>query len=394
MTTTNTPTTRVPWAVAGALLVDNFSYGLLIPLLAPWAVRLGVSEHDAGRVFGAYGIGVLLTVLLCPRVATGLSGRALLLGSVTTVAWASVALAFVHNPWAALVLRFVLGGASGVSWVVGPSVVMAAVVRERRGAAMGITMAGSGLGTLLGPAIGGVLADALGFEAPFVVVSVCAAAVAWVVWRVVPTTGLPGERDATATLLRDRHTQLTFALVCAGMGSVALLQPTLPPYLSHTFALGPLGTGLLFSTALVAYALASPWAGRVSDRIGARRACWLGLVGCAVSLPLVGVATSMVAMACALACVGVAVGLLLTPCMPLFAEHADRLVPGSFLTAYLFYNVAVAVGLLVGPYLGVELTTRMGMTTSLCALGAASALWALLAFGALWRVGAAKSAAH
>ena len=98
-------------------------------------------------------------------------------------------------------------------------------------------------------------------------------------------------------------------------------------------------------------------------------------------------------MACALACVGVAVGLL-TPRMPLSAEHADRLVPGSFLTAYLFYNVAVAVGLLVGPYVGVELTTRMRMTTSLCALGAASALWALLAFSALWRVRSVMSALH
>ena len=84
--------------------------------------------------------------------------------------------------------RLLQGAADGMTWIVGFAMIADLYGPEERGRAMGLAMAGSTLGIIIGPVIGGWLYEVGGIRLPFLVVAAMAVADLIVFALVAPRT--------------------------------------------------------------------------------------------------------------------------------------------------------------------------------------------------------------
>ncbi|GAX89944.1 MFS transporter [Effusibacillus lacus] len=156
---------------------------------------------------------------------------------------------------------------------------------NERGRVLGIYVSATVVGGLSGRIIGGVLADAFFWQAPFYVFALVAALLTVMIWRWLP----PSSRQSK----KDNHSLLGFLVHFAnpklvgtffigfsqffafiGVFTYIPFHVSQPPY-----SLGPTAISLLFVT-FVFGILSAPAAGYLSDRIGRRSTMALGhLVG-------------------------------------------------------------------------------------------------------------------
>ena len=107
---------------------------------------------------------------------------AIVLG-VTAVGIISFLFLLDDSPWYFIVLRFIEGAAGGAVIPAANAYVIDSVPAKERGAAFGWVGSANSAGFMLGPAIGGILGDWLGYTAPFIfggIVSLFTAVLLWV----------------------------------------------------------------------------------------------------------------------------------------------------------------------------------------------------------------------
>jgi hypothetical protein len=95
--------------------------------------------------------------------------KPLIVGGMALAGLVSFAFLLNDQPWYFIALRFLEGAASGAITPAANAYVMDAVPPEERGAAYGWIGASFSAGFMMGPAIGGLMVDAFGYSAPFIV---------------------------------------------------------------------------------------------------------------------------------------------------------------------------------------------------------------------------------
>ena len=139
-----------------------------------------------------------------------------------------------------------------------------------------------------------------------------------------------------------------------------MLEPVIPLVFRTRLGLGPGAIGTLFGIAAVASTAMHPIYGRLSDRFGGRRLMMIGLVGSALLLPLLSVATDFRSAAFAMVPMWMVFSMIVTPSLAYMAEAASAAGFESYGVVYGVYNMAWAVGLMVSPALGGFLLERIG----------------------------------
>ena len=139
-----------------------------------------------------------------------------------------------------------------------------------------------------------------------------------------------------------------------------MLEPVIPLVFRTRFGLGPGSIGTLFGIAAVASTMMHPVYGRLSDRFGGRRLMMAGLVGSALLLPLLSLATDFRSAAFAMVPIWMVFGMIVTPSLAYMAEAASAAGFESYGVVYGVYNMAWAVGLMASPALGGFLLERIG----------------------------------
>lgn len=102
------------------------------------------------------------------------------------------------HPWYFIAIRFIEGAAGGALGPAANAYVIDSVPASERGAAFGWLGSAFSAGFMLGPAIGGVMADLLGYYAPFLFAGTFALTTAFVLWR-----KMPGHRPSPDVLSRQ-----------------------------------------------------------------------------------------------------------------------------------------------------------------------------------------------
>ena len=262
--------------------------------------------------------------------------------------------------------RLAQGAADAVTWVVGFALVADRFGPAERGRVMGLVMAGSNFGFMIGPTLGGWLYEAGGMRLPFVAVAVVGGvAAAGLMWIRVPDAGGPGlsRQDRPISIreaLRTPDVRVCALAVVAAGGTIAMLEPVLSLFLADSIAMTPARVGLVFGIAAVASTALHPVFGRLADRIGARRLTLVGLVAVGLMLPAMSFTTSFATATVLYVLQAVAVAIVVTPSLAFMAEAIATTGVGSFGVAYGVYNFAWALGLLIGPAAGGVVYERLG----------------------------------
>jgi DHA1 family solute carrier family 18 vesicular amine transporter 1/2 len=149
-------------------------------------------------------------------------------------------------------------------------------------------------------------------------------------------------------------------LIVAAAATGAMLEPVIPLMFESRLGLGPAEIGTLFGIAAIASSAMHPIYGRLSDRWGGRRLMMAGLVGFALMLPVMNLATDFRSAAMVIVPTWMVFGMVITPSLAYFAEIASDAGVKAYGVVYGVYNVAWAVGLMAGPAVGGFFLERAG----------------------------------
>lgn len=153
------PTGAALATVYVTVFLDLFGFGIILPALPYYAQRLGASGLWLGVLFTAYSGAQLFGAALLGRWSDRVGRRPVLLLSLLGSTLAFTLCGFATSlPW--LIAARALAGAFGGSIATAQAYIADVTRPEARARAMGLLGAAIGLGFVLGPAVGALLAHA------------------------------------------------------------------------------------------------------------------------------------------------------------------------------------------------------------------------------------------
>lgn len=249
---------------------------------------------------------------------------------------------------AVLFLARVLDGVTGGNIVVAQAYVTDIMPEKRRTEALGYTMAAFGLGFIVGPAAGGILASLYGPRAPFMLAAAAALATVILTWLTLEES-LSAEdkarsRGGDSPRLRPaelvRNVPLVAALIVSFMsrfgmglliGTFALFAEAVL-FRSHDFATVSLGVGLMLMVVGLGQFLTQIFVLPASlKRYGDPLILLLGVVARALSMFLLAVAVEPIVGTLSLAVFALGSGLLFPPLQSLLTKTVARELRGGVL---------------------------------------------------------------
>jgi MFS transporter, DHA1 family, tetracycline resistance protein len=172
--------------MALTIFIDFTGFGLVIPLLPFWAEHLGANPFDVGLILTVYALAQFLFTPILGSLSDRYGRKRIIFFSLC-VEVVSFALTALAGSLPMLLIARVVGGIGASNIGSAQAVVADVTPPEKRAAGMGAIGAAIGMGFVVGPAIGGLLAPH-GEATPFWVALVMAAINAVLVLCLLPET--------------------------------------------------------------------------------------------------------------------------------------------------------------------------------------------------------------
>jgi MFS family permease len=344
--------------------IDLIGFGIVMPILPFYAVEFGASGSELGGVLASYAAAQLVFAPIWGRLSDRAGRRPVLLATIAGTA-ASLLLLAVARSLAWLLVARVLAGAFAANVSVASAWISDVTSDDQRTRYMGLLGACFGVGFVLGPAIGGLLAP-FGHPAPLLAaagLAACNAAYAAAVLREPPARRSAARDGARWGALRDPLvrrlclTNLAFSL------AVTQLEAMFALFMKDRFAYDVRQVAfLLVGMAVLMGGIQAGAMRRLAARFAERQLlCWgsAGLALAFVAMPEApSVALLLIPLALAAVGRGVAQPALMGMASLAAPEDQRGLVLGSFQSAASLARVIgpLAAGLLYdraisGPFL-------------------------------------------
>jgi MFS family permease len=289
------------------VFIDLLGFGIAIPLLPFYAQRFGAGADTITLLMATYSLAQFVALPYWGRVSDRVGRRPILLLtlSASILCWLTIAFA---DSLALLFVARALAGVMGGNATVAQAYIADTTTPENRARGHGMLGAAFGLGFLVGPAVGGLLAHAGSGEVDFQTPFLCTAALSAIalVFAAVqlPESLSPEARAAARNKPRiGRLQQISDAVTKRGLGllvALMFLTPFVFANVETTFALwsqdalgwGPRENGYAYSfMGLVAVLVQGGSIGPLTRTFGERGLLVLGplLIGAGMlGVPLMG----------------------------------------------------------------------------------------------------------
>lgn len=142
--------------------------GAVIPIRLIYAREHGATPEELGLMGSAFLLGQFAFQFPGGWASDRLGRKPLIIVGIIASGFLSFAFLAWDHPWYFIVLRFIEGAAGGALFPAANAYVIDAVPGKERGAAYGWLGSAFSAGFMMGPAIGGVMADVLGYASPFI----------------------------------------------------------------------------------------------------------------------------------------------------------------------------------------------------------------------------------
>jgi MFS family permease len=319
---------RLTVLIGAITFLDIALWSAVTPLLPRWQHELGASKADAGLIVGAYSGAVLIASLPIGHLSDRVGTRRMTVASTLVFACTFPLLGLADATWQLILVRFLQGLCSAVSWTAGVAWLSSAGDPSRRGASLGVVNAGASVAAMAGPAIGGPLVGAIGLLPTMLALS----GVMLVLFLgTLAEPEPPGEeepehgslRAAAGAARRSRKLRAAFAGILYVSLASGALQVLAPLHLGNT-GLSQSQIGLVFTFSAALASGVTLGVGILSDRIDRVRATVVLIAVLAIELSLFALGVSQggyIGLIAIEACVNSA---LFAVVFPLCAEGASE----------------------------------------------------------------------
>lgn len=395
----------------GTQFLAMVGMNLVVPFLPFFIRELGVTDPDAlarwsGFVFSGPFVLSFIATPIWGALGDRYGRKKMVVRAIFGLALSQLLIGFSQDVVQLFIFRIVQGAISGFI-ASSLALVSTNTPREKVGYAMGVMQSSSAGGMVLGPFVGGVLADLVGYrEIFFVTASLCTVAGVVVVLmvrelnRVAPGGKQFTVRENFSLMVHDRGLRIVALALVVGQMSVLMIEPIFALFVesfqADTRFISTIAGGI-FSISGLFMVISGPWWGTRTDRTGYRK-------NLAVAFAVVGICylghlfvASLVQLAALRAFLGFARGGILPTLYALTSVFAPPERQGGMMA---IASSLTMFGNLLGPTLGGLIAGHFGIeatfaVNSALLLGVSVIIWKQLDDSAVHApVPVAKPAPH
>ncbi|QOS78107.1 MFS transporter [Paenibacillus sp. JNUCC31] len=349
----------------GQFLV-NSGMTMITPFLSLYLAKdLGVvGEHEigiwAGFIFAANFLTSFLFQPLWGKLSDKYGRKIMLLRSGFGMAIVIALMGFAQSPWQLLLLRLLNGTISGFN-PAAVALISGTTPKDRMGFAMGISQSGQVAGTILGPLIGGLLADAVGFRPIFYITGGLIFAASMLAMFLVrekfdrkEAAKLPEQSVLSGLKELNKSSQLPALFAVTFLLQFAMISPMslLPLYVQKLHGSDvnvAFWAGLVGAVTGLSNMAMSPILGKLSDRIGSHKVLTFSLIGTGLML----IPQAFVQTVWQLIIVRFMMGVFMGGLLPSVNALIRSYTPDSMISrAFSFNTSTLALGNMLGAVIG------------------------------------------
>jgi DHA1 family tetracycline resistance protein-like MFS transporter len=328
-------------------VIDILGFGILIPLVPYMADRFGVAPALITPILGVYSLCQLIAAPLWGRLSDRYGRRPILMSSLAGACVSYVLLGLAHNVQGLVVARALAGFMAGN---IAAAFAYASDISTpaERAKSMGMVGAAIGIGFMLGPAIGGLLAGDDVRTANFVRPAALSAALSLLAIGLVffvlreshaqeRRAGPGAARRAGPVALLRSHPALrsiaaaSFLVTC----SQAIFESIFAIWALRKFGFGPRTVGLvLFSLAIIAVAVQGGLVRVLVPLFGETRLAIYGVGFYVAGLIIVAMAGALPLTLLGLSCCGIGGGAFIPCASALASKQAKARERGAVMGTY------------------------------------------------------------
>jgi predicted MFS family arabinose efflux permease len=319
--------------------------GVLIPAVPRYTHGpLGAGDVAVGLVVAAFSLSAFFLRPWAGRVADRWGRRPLMLAGAGLFAASTLAYGLASSPAALAGLRLLTGAGEALFWVGALTAVADLAPAERRGEAMSLASLSLYLGIGVGPLLGELAIDRLGFAAAWALAAGCGLVAVALALRVPDTR--PDDPEAGGPPARHRLVHpaglLPGLLLLAGITGMAGFLTFVPLYALDLGLDGSRGVLLLFAAIVVGI---RSLGARLPDRLGAARATRAAMALTAAGLAVAGAWRTPAGLVVGTAVFAVGIALLTPAVLTLAVEAVGPRERGAVLgTTSSFLDLALGLG--------------------------------------------------
>lgn len=365
---------------------------MIIPFLPLYLKEMGITDPaEAQRWSGViFGVNFLSAFVMAPiwgSMADKVGRKIMVLRSGIGMSIVILLTGLATSPLQLLLLRLLNGTVSGF---IPASISLTATntPKEKAGYALGMLQSGAVAGSILGPFIGGAMAELFGYRMIFFLTGTIIALATLVVLFAVkevhkpdPTQERKGFFAEGSFILHQKPLLFLFSVGFLLQFAMLAPMPQMPLFVENLGAPGgyiAFFAGLVTAVTGMANMLASPQLGKLGDRFGSERVLFFSMLGAALFFIPHALVQSVWQLLALRFLLGLCMGGLLPALNSLIRQNAPA---GKESTAYGYSTSAVFLGNMLGPITGGFLSGLIGirglfLVTAALLIIAAWWLWA------------------
>jgi DHA1 family tetracycline resistance protein-like MFS transporter len=181
--------------LAGSVALMMTGVGIIIPIFARRIDELGGGVQALGLMIMSFALAQFLAAPFMGSLADRYGRRPFVLLSLAAFAVANIGFLLASSLAAFTIVRALEGALTAGLYPAAMGIVGDVAPEDERGRWIGIVMAGYGAGFILGPVLGGLLYDWLGYAAPFLASALMATLALVAAAILIPETRTQSMRD-------------------------------------------------------------------------------------------------------------------------------------------------------------------------------------------------------
>ena len=362
------------WLVFFVIVVDLIGFGIVIPILPFLSPQLGGGTDDVAFILVSYSVAAAFFAPVWGRLSDRVGRRRILGICLLGGAASHFLLAASDALWMVYLARAVAGVMAG-SIPVATAVIADASSPDQRSRAMGLIGRAFGVGLILGPVIGGLLArNDNDFTLPCIVAGVLSGMAALMTFTLLPASQphRPDEGDASTSISLFQIVQrsgffLFIAQFCLHTCAVSAAIYLFPLWVADGHGWQAQEVGLFFGlVGVVMIVTQGNILGRMTDRFGNVGVLRGAALLFSASLLLSGWVSGIWAMTLVSLCVFSSA----TLCLPILNTIASHLVAPSWRGQFFGMTASSsAVGRVLGPLIAAVLLAYSGFAMAWTGMG-------------------------
>ena len=335
---------------SSVLFIDMIGYGIVVPILPLYASKLGATATEIGFLFASYSFVFLFALLpLCHLVDSYGKKKPIVLG-MFLLSISSFFYAFTSSLLLLTISRMLQGFSASLTWAAALPLASQVTSKDKRGLEMSIISIAIGLGSILGPVIGGLGS----FHAPFYFLALVTFGLGFLcLFWLAESEEVKQHKEYTK--LKEKIIELLQVkeVQCSCLGVVfcwffwGMLEVLFPLYLQAgnypRFVIG-----ILFGVSGTTFVLFQPVAGIFSDRVGRMLPILLGLLFLALLAPIPFHLMTLSYLLVSMAFLGLVSAFIYAPTLSLIGDVVPEEDQGI---AYGLNTWMFSVSYIIGPWL-------------------------------------------